>query len=78
MEAEEAGLAQEPEQKHVNQYQDYRAIRTKDYVYVETEGDKPELYDLNQDPYERRNLANELQYAEVVKNLRYRLHHENL
>jgi N-acetylglucosamine-6-sulfatase len=78
MEAEEAGLAQGPKQEHINQNQDYRAIRTKDYVYIETEGDKPELYDLNKDPYEMRNLADESQSAEVVKNLRYRLHHENL
>jgi hypothetical protein len=30
--------------------QRYEAIRTSDYVYVETPGDKAELYDLKRDP----------------------------
>jgi len=34
----------------------YRAVRTQRYLYVEYENGEHELYDLEKDPYELRNL----------------------
>ena len=36
--------------------EDYEAIRTMDYIYIETKGDKPELYNLKIDPFQMHNL----------------------
>jgi arylsulfatase A-like enzyme len=58
--------------------QRYEAIRTSDYVYVETPGDKAELYDLKRDPYQMDNLVDNPRYIDLVENLRYRLHNEKL
>lgn len=37
----------------------YRALRTDRYKYIETLNDRFELYDLGEDPTERRNIINE-------------------
>jgi N-acetylglucosamine-6-sulfatase len=58
--------------------QHYKAIRTIDYVYIETAGDKPELYDLKREPYQVHNLVDDPRYIDVVKDLKNRLHDEKL
>jgi arylsulfatase A-like enzyme len=59
-------------------FQDYEAIRTKEFIYVETVGDKPELYHVASDPYELHNLVNQTEFADVVKRFSDWLHHEKL
>lgn len=51
----------------------YKAIRTQQYVYVQTAKDFAELYDTNQDPYQLNNLADNPDQAGIVKTLRRRL-----
>jgi N-acetylglucosamine-6-sulfatase len=58
--------------------QDYEAIRTKDFVYVETVGDKPEFYHVTTDPYQMHNLVDRPEFAELVKRFSDRLHHLKL
>jgi N-acetylglucosamine-6-sulfatase len=55
--------------------QRYSAIRTSRYLYVETPGDSPELYDTRSDvdPYELRNAVRQPEYANVVASLKARL-----
>lgn len=54
---------------------DYRAIRTTRYKYVHwmKHTDDDELYDLQSDPVERRNLADDLELAPVKASLRAEL-----
>ncbi|MBI4483669.1 MAG: sulfatase-like hydrolase/transferase [Acidobacteria bacterium] len=54
----------------------YEAIHTGRYVYVETQGDRPELYDLEVDPYQHQNAVDHPDYAMVVEELRDRLEQE--
>ncbi len=51
---------------------DYRAIRTSRYKYIHwmQYPDENELYDLEQDPYEMRNLIDDPRIAGVVSDLR--------
>jgi arylsulfatase A-like enzyme len=56
--------------------QRYEAIRTSDYVYVETPGDKAELYNLKLDPYQIDNLVDDPSYIDLVAALKYRLYNE--
>lgn len=58
--------------------QDYQAIRTNDFIYVETRDDKPELYDLRHDPYQMRNLVDQPAYSEILEDLKHRLHTDKL
>jgi len=58
--------------------EDYEAIRTMDYIYIETKGDKPELYNLKIDPFQMHNLIGQPGYADLTKELSYRLHHDKL
>lgn len=51
----------------------YSAVRTERYVYVETDGDLPELYDLERDPHQLENAVDDPSYADVVADLRRRL-----
>ena len=51
----------------------YAAIHTGRYVYVETEGDRSELYDLATDPHQQQNQAEEPTHASVVADLKARL-----
>lgn len=54
--------------------QHYTALRTSEWVYVETKNDKSELYNLKRDPYELHNLIGDPSVADVVKSLSERLH----
>ena len=51
----------------------YQAIRTARYIYVETDNDLPELYDLKVDPYQITNVVNDPHYKKTVKKLSKRL-----
>lgn len=51
----------------------YSAIHTGRYIYAETEGDLPELYDLLNDPYQLTNLVNDPEYADILEDLKVRL-----
>jgi arylsulfatase A-like enzyme len=51
----------------------YAAIHTERYVYIETEGDRSELYDLADDPYQIHNQADNPAFAQVVANLERQL-----
>jgi len=53
--------------------QSYSAVHTERYVYVETENDRPELYDLANDPDQLQNRADDPNYAAVVNDLKKRL-----
>jgi arylsulfatase A-like enzyme len=66
-EAETASVRQTSNNLH------YQAIRTEQYVYVQTDDDTSELYDLLADPFELHNLAKDRSYRGVVKKLRGRL-----
>ena len=48
------------------QNEHYQAIRTSRYVYIETDNDLSELYDLKVDPYQMTNVVNEHQYKKTV------------
>jgi arylsulfatase A-like enzyme len=49
------------------------AVRTGRFVYAESEGDRSELYDLEQDPYQMENKADDPAYAAIVADMRERL-----
>lgn len=57
---------------------DYRAVRTDRYKYVHwmQYPGEPELYDLQEDPYEMRNRADDPAMAGVVEDMRARLRAE--
>jgi Arylsulfatase A and related enzymes len=75
----EAEQAQIPPSENIARvFQDYEAIRTKQFVYVETVGDKPELYHVSSDPYQMHNLADQHEFADLVKRFSDWLHHEKL
>lgn len=52
----------------------YRAVRTDRLVYAENDGDLPELYDVESDPYEMTNLAADPSHSGDVNRLRKILH----
>jgi len=54
---------------------DYRAVRTDRYKYIHwmQYPDEPELYDLQEDPYEMRNLAADPSMSGVLADMRSRL-----
>ncbi|MFN2383263.1 MAG: sulfatase [Gemmatimonadota bacterium] len=52
----------------------WAAVRTDRHVYIETVGDRSELYDLTADPFQLENLAEDPDQASVVAALRARLH----
>ncbi len=47
----------------------WTAVHTGQYVYVETENDTSEFYDLSVDPYELDNAINDPQYQSIVLEL---------
>ena len=51
----------------------WAGVRTDQFVYVETEGDLSELYDLQTDPFELNNLINDPQYQTVIADLKAKL-----
>ena len=48
----------------------YIAVRTERYLYVEWESERPELYDMEDDPYQLVNQAENPAYDPVVRELR--------
>lgn len=70
----EQHLANEPKDNPQN----YRGIRTADFVYVETAGDKAEFYDLHRDPFQMHNCIKDVAYAEKIAELRQKLHEKKL
>jgi N-acetylglucosamine-6-sulfatase len=62
----------------VRESRPYSTLRTGRYLYVETVGDSAELYDTRSDvdPYELRNVIRRPEYANVVTQLRGRLHRQ--
>jgi N-acetylglucosamine-6-sulfatase len=48
----------------------YLGVRTEHYMYIETEGDLAELYDMEKDPHQLENLINDPEYADVITELR--------
>ena len=56
----------------------YTAVHTKDYVYVQTIGDKSEFYDLRTDPYQLQNLINDPAYQELIEHHRVLLSEINI
>ncbi len=51
----------------------FAAIHTGRYVYVETPGDRSELYDLAIDPYQLENLIDRPEQAGLIRDLQARL-----
>jgi arylsulfatase A-like enzyme len=51
----------------------WQGIRTETHVYIERDGDRPELYDMVNDPYQLQNVADDPAYAAVLSDLRSRL-----
>jgi arylsulfatase A-like enzyme len=47
----------------------YLGVRTKRYLYVEWEHDKTELYDMEVDPYQLENQAENPAYSKIVSSL---------
>jgi N-acetylglucosamine-6-sulfatase len=47
----------------------YLAVRTTRYLYVETEGDRSELYDMDKDPFQLENQIDNPEYADVIAEL---------
>jgi N-acetylglucosamine-6-sulfatase len=47
----------------------YLAVRTERYLYVETEGDRFELYDMDKDPFQLENQIDNPEYADVIAEL---------
>jgi N-acetylglucosamine-6-sulfatase len=48
----------------------FQAIHTGRYVYVETKGDRSELYDLEVDPYQLESQISNVDYADTIAQLR--------
>jgi N-acetylglucosamine-6-sulfatase len=48
----------------------WTAIHTGQFVYIETEGDRSELYDLKRDPYELENLIDEPEHTALIQELK--------
>ena len=51
----------------------YAAVHTGRYVYIETEGDRSELYDLEKDPHQLENRINDPAYAQIMAEMKKRL-----
>jgi arylsulfatase A-like enzyme len=51
----------------------YEAVHTGRYVYIETKGDRSELYDLEKDPYQLENRFSDRGHAKVVAEMQERL-----
>jgi len=51
----------------------WTAIHTGQYVYIETENDKSEFYDLAVDPYEMDNAINDPKYQSIIQELQQQL-----
>jgi arylsulfatase A-like enzyme len=51
----------------------FRAVHRGDAIFIENGGDIDELYDLNSDPYQLRNVAADQGYSDLSKDMRARL-----
>ena len=51
----------------------YCGVHSERYVYVDYATGDEELYDLDRDPYEMRNVVRSAGYAEVRQDMRRRL-----
>jgi N-acetylglucosamine-6-sulfatase len=51
----------------------YAAYHTGRYVYIETEGDVSEFYDLEHDPYEMKNEIENPEYQQIIAHMKARL-----
>ena len=51
----------------------FKAVRTEHYAYIENEGDLSELYDMQQDPYQLKNLINDPAHAQIITDMQARL-----
>lgn len=54
----------------------WSAIHTGDSIYIETEGDRSEFYDLVRDPYQMENAIDDPQYQDVISRLKQYLRTE--
>lgn len=54
----------------------YKAIRTEQYVFIQTDNDINELYDIKNDPYQLENLIGKAGYKKITKTLKRRLKNE--
>jgi len=52
------------------------SIHTEQYVYIETEGDLSEFYDLSVDPYEMENAIDDPKYQSIIQELQQTLQKE--
>ncbi len=52
---------------------EFYAVRNAEWKYVEYSTGEKELYDLVNDPYELKNLADKPEYAEIQAQLKSRL-----
>ncbi|HAX67976.1 MAG TPA: hypothetical protein DCY14_00065, partial [Anaerolineae bacterium] len=56
----------------------WTAIHTGEYVYVETENDLSEFYDLNLDPFQLENAIREPQYQDLIATLKQYMEEEKV
>ncbi len=54
----------------------WTGLRTDHFVYIETENDLSEFYDLQTDPFELNNLIHDPQYQSLIANLKAELQKE--
>ena len=54
----------------------WAAIRTDQFIYIETENDKSEFYDLKVDPYEMESAINDPSYQSIISELNALLQEE--
>lgn len=54
----------------------WSAVHTGNMIYIETEGDLSEFYDLTIDPFQINNMINHKQYQETIKRLKQYLEKE--
>jgi len=52
----------------------WTAVRKDDYVYIETDNDLSEFYDLKLDPYEMNSMLNDPKYQTVIAEMQTILH----
>jgi arylsulfatase A-like enzyme len=52
----------------------YSSVHTDRYVYSETGGDRPEFYDLQEDPFELRNQVDDPRYQQLIAGLKQKLY----